>query len=139
VNDLIEIFKDHTPTVKGKSNRGQYEAEYIVTKRSDAKRVELQDLIDYVARLNEKYPEEFFYIKAMRRVQDFGDKKLYMLTKENEEKRVPIIFDLEEQRFYIRRQDLETNPQLANYIIMRTLGALGVSQSRYLSTRVVAS
>jgi len=49
--------------------------------------------------------------------------------------RVPIYFDLEAQRFYVPHTYVETQPKLVNYICMVTLGALGVSQSRYVGMK----
>mgnify|MGYP000011619538 CR=1 FL=1 len=44
---------------------------------------------------------------------------------------VPIYFDLESQKIYVPKTYVERKPKLVNYILMRTLGALGVARTRY--------
>ena len=48
--------------------------------------------------------------------------------------RIPIYVDLERQEFYVPQSYLRRRKKLANYIIMRTLGTLGVSRMRYIKT-----
>jgi len=45
--------------------------------------------------------------------------------------RVPIYVCLETQTFYVPKTYLKRKRRLTNYILMRTLGARGVSQSKY--------
>jgi len=62
-----------------------------------------------------------------KELEEMRKKDLYVL-----ETNMPIFFDLEEQRFYVADIFLKKVPKLVNYIIMRTLGKLGISQSKYI-------
>jgi len=44
---------------------------------------------------------------------------------------IPIYFDLQNQRIYVPKTYMDKKPKLANYILMRTLGALGLTKTRY--------
>lgn len=46
--------------------------------------------------------------------------------------RLPIYFDLEGGRVFVDEDDYKVEPKLSNYILMRTLGALGLSRTRYV-------
>jgi hypothetical protein len=122
---LVEIFAEHVPVVRGKSNRGRYDAVFRVERKSNAKTVTADDLVSYVRRLQERYPQHRFYL---RRYKNF-----YVITRKGKylRDRVSIYVDVGSQRFYVPRSALERNEKLANYVVMVTLGALGVSQSRY--------
>jgi len=128
--ELVEIFTEHKVIMKGGSQYGRYNADYIIEKRPNAPKLVETDLILHVGKLNSKYPEEKFYIDKIK----WKGKILHVLTKRKNSKdkpRVPIYFDLENQKFFINKRDLEKDERLTNYIIMRTLGALKISQSRY--------
>jgi len=44
---------------------------------------------------------------------------------------IPIYFDLENQKIYVPKTYMDKKPKLVNYILMRTLGALGLTKIRY--------
>jgi len=44
---------------------------------------------------------------------------------------IPIYFDLENQKIYVPKTYMDKKPKLVNYILMRTLGALGLTKTRY--------
>jgi len=128
---LIEIFKEHVPIVEGGSQFNRYRALFKVEKRRKPKKVTLKALRRYVRHLNRKYPKAGFCLRRMT----YRRKVLHVLTKKNPDANggvVPIYFDLRRQRFFISREDLERQPRLANFVIMTVLGALGVSQSKYI-------
>lgn len=127
---LREIFTQHTPIVEGGSQHGRYRCLFRIERRQNPNIVTLQKLMEYVDNLNRRYPNEKFYLKKI----NYKTEKLYILAKrknKTEIGRIPIYFNLEKQAFYIEKETLQRNPKLANYIIMTTLGALGVSQSKY--------
>jgi len=137
---LVEIFTEHTPIVQGGSQYGRYKADFIIEKKPNAPKLTETDLSIYVERLQHRYPNEGFYLRKTT----WKGKTLHVLAKRKKKGaigRVPLFFDLQEQRFYVDRRDLEKQPRLANFIIMTVLGSLGVSQSRYLNNirRIVAS
>jgi len=68
-----------------------------------------------------------FLIHLRERLEKLRNRDLYVITSN-----VPIFFDLEEQRFYVKKELLEREPKLTSYVLMRALGALGVSQSKYV-------
>jgi hypothetical protein len=122
---LVEIFKEYTPKVNGKALKGRYEAIYRIERKTNPKTVTEDDLVKYVNSLQQRYPNHNFYLRRWRNYHIITRKGKYVKG------RVSIYIDLEKQAFYIPKSSLEKNPKLANYIIMVTLGALGVSQSKH--------
>jgi len=47
---------------------------------------------------------------------------------------VSIYFDLEKQKIYVPKSHVDKKPRLVNYLLMRTLGALGISKTKYIKT-----
>jgi len=137
---LVEVFVDWKPTVKGHGQNGRYVQRFEVVRRSDAKRISREDLEEYVERLRERYPDEDF--KLGRVV--FEGREYYVVSKKSYRRvdgrvrwakgRIPIYFDLEEQRVFVPISYVRKRRRLASYIVFRTLGALGVSRVRYLKT-----
>jgi ribosomal protein L34 len=128
--NLIEIFNEHIPIVEGGSLHGKYRADYIIAKKPNPQKITLKQLTEYLQRLQQRYPNEGFYIRK----RTWKGKTLYILAKRKRKGvtgRIPLYFDLQNQKYYIDKRDLQTNPRLANYIIMVTLGTLGISQSIY--------
>jgi hypothetical protein len=135
---LVEIFEEHTPIVKGGSQYGRYQADFIIVKKPNPPRITETELGIYVERLKQRYPSEGFYLRKIK----WHGKTLHVIGKRKRNGvtgRVLIYFDLESQKFYVDKRDLEKNEKLANFIIMTVLGALKQSQSKYLrvSTRTV--
>jgi hypothetical protein len=129
---LVEIFNEYTPIVKGGSQHNKYQAAFVVSKKANPKHITEEDLHMYVEKLKQRYPSEKFYMRKLT----WKNKILYVIAKRKNPHttgRVPLYFDLENQKFYVEKKDLEKNEKLANYIIMVTLGALGVSQSKYMN------
>jgi len=122
---LVELFEEYTPTVRGKAQNSRYLAIYKIVKKANPKIVTEQDLEEYVTSLQQRYPNHNFYLRRYR--------NLYVITRRGKwiKDRVSIYVDLEKQAFYVPKSYIEKNPKLANYIIMVTLGALGVSQSKH--------
>ena len=131
---LVEIFREYNvyvvskQVVRGKGERvyGERHVMYQIVPKPHPKQVTLESLKDYVQRLVMHHPEEGF---KLARVGQY-----YVITKDktnSTKPNVPIYFDLRNQKFYVEKTSLK-NPALTNYIIMRTLGALGVSQSKYV-------
>jgi hypothetical protein len=127
---LVELFEQHVPVVESGSQHGRYACDYVVVRRPDAKRLTVEDLEAYVRRLNEAAPSEGFTLKVRR----WRGRKLHVVTKASKRPKwptIPLYFDLESQRFYVREVDLRRRPKLTNYVVMRALGMLGVAQGRY--------
>ncbi|MHA1631776.1 MAG: hypothetical protein ACTSXC_03060 [Candidatus Freyarchaeota archaeon] len=101
-------------------------------------------------RLEREIEEKSKELKAAENRLEEASKRLERLRKEAEELneavkkggvkrvkgRLPIYFDLSKNppRVFVEKKMYEKNPKLANYILMRTLGALGLAQSRYVKT-----
>ena len=131
---LLEIFKDFeveiTYTYSNKSGSKQRNVRYIIVPKASPKKVTLDDLKEYASGLAKKYPKEGFVLKE----EKVGEKTFYVITKDSanpEKPYVPIYFDLENQKFYVPKEYVEKDSKLTNYIVMRTLGALGVSRTSY--------
>jgi len=136
---LVKIFDEYTPTVRGKGNFGRYDQLFEVVKKPNPRRVTFEDLAEYVFNLKERYPSENFQLREV----ELNGRKFYVIDKKSRKKlpdgrvvrvndRVPIYIDLERQEFYVPKWYLKNRRRLANYIIMRTLGKLGVSRVRYI-------
>jgi len=126
---LVEIFEEHTPIVKG----GSRHTDFIIRKQPNPPQLTETDLATYVERLQRIEPREGFYLRKIT----WKGKTLHVITKRKKrhmKPRIPIYFDLKNQKFYIDKRDLQKNEKLANYIIMVTLGSLGISQSKYANT-----
>jgi len=139
---LVKIFDEHRPMVRGKGYFGRYRQLFEIVRRRSPKKVTLEAISEYVFNLKEKYPNEGF---QLRKTQVNG-RTYYVIDKKSRKRlpsgklkqvsnRVPIYVDLERQEFYVPKWYLKNRKRLANYIIMRTLGALGVSTVRYLGNR----
>jgi len=140
---LVEIFGKLNPRLVGGSHWPKYRALFSVRKRSDPQVVTLEMLEEYARQLELKVKSRNPKLKVILRPVKVDGKTLFRFGvskywKDEEGKkhtnwaRVPIYFDLEEQRFFVPVYYILTRPKLTNYIVMRTLGALGVSQSTYI-------
>jgi hypothetical protein len=135
---LVRIFDEYADiTVMGKSNHSRYDALYEVVRIPDA-RVDLERIQKYVQSLQTRFPDKNFMLKKVKfegKEYYVISRKSYIITPDGKRKkvrdRIPIYIDLEEQAFYIPKSYIEKNRKLANYVIMRVLGALGVSRVRY--------
>jgi type II secretory pathway component GspD/PulD (secretin) len=135
---LVRIFDEYADiTVMGKSNHSRYDALYEVVRIPDA-RVDLDRIQKYVQSLQQRYPDKNFMLKKVKvegKEYYVISRKSYIITPDGKRKkvrdRIPIYIDLEEQAFYIPKSYIEKNRKLANYVIMRVLGALGISRVRY--------
>jgi type II secretory pathway component GspD/PulD (secretin) len=135
---LVRIFDEYADiTIVGKSNHSRYDALYEVVRIPDA-RVDLDRIQKYVQSLQQRYPDKNFMLKKVKiegKEYYVISRKSYIITPDGKRKkvrdRIPIYIDLEEQAFYIPKSYIEKNRKLANYVIMRVLGALGVSRVRY--------
>jgi len=58
-------------------------------------------------------------------------RKTFHIITQKASPRVPIYVNLETQTFYVPKTYLKRKRKLTNYILMRTLGTLGISQSQY--------
>jgi len=139
---LMEVFKDFEVRLRGKSFHSKYDAEYIVEPKPNPKTVTIEDLRKYVEDLQRRYPDKNFYLGSLYDFVDGVWKELYVITRKKRMKmadgtvkyvtdRVPIYVDLEEQKFYVPQYYVKRRYKLTCYIIMRTLGTLGVSRVRY--------
>jgi hypothetical protein len=123
--DLLEVFRDFEIEVYGRLKVPKYNRTYIqlakFRKKENSKVITLEDLQRYINNLAIKYPEEGFCL--------IKEGNFYVITKKAENpkyKPIPIFFDLENQKFYVRREDYEKDMRQTNYVLFRTLGALGI-------------
>ena len=136
---LLEIFRDFKIYIRGSSNRGYYTALYEVVRREDARVVTVEDLREYIRKLQERYPDRNFMLKKVKvKGKEYYviTRKSYYIDSEGRKRivydRVPIYFDLENQKFYVPKSYLKIKPKLVKYIVMRVLGALGVARVKYV-------
>lgn len=140
---LVEIFNDYQVEVESEytcSSRsgkvyGKRVATYRIIPKAKPKTITVDDLIEYVNNLTMHHPKERFKL-AERKI---GKRTLYVITKDSVDSNkptVPIYFDLDKQKFYIDKESTK-NPKITNYIIMVTLGQLGVSQSKYVRSELI--
>ena len=134
VPELAKIFKDFYPIVNGKGQFGRYNQRFIIVPKKNPPKITLGKLKIYVANLQKRFPDKNFILRK----KQVGRATYYILTKKRYDKHgnlqkdtIPIWFDLQNQEFLVPRRILKKMPKLANYVIMVTLGALGISQSKY--------
>jgi len=134
---LVEVFKDYKQIlIKGASGFRRYPATYKLVKVDG--RLTFDRLLEYVGRLQRNYPDHGFELKVYRH----NGKTLYVVTRKSYVRegnkiriikdRVPIYFDLEEQRIYVPKSYIRRNKRLTNYVLMRALGALGLAKVKYV-------
>jgi hypothetical protein len=130
--ELLEIFEDFQIIVEGASQFGRYKYPMTIKPRPNRPTLTLKDLEDYVSEMRERYPERPFYL---RRTYTSGA-YYYVITQstfkdgKRVKGRISIYFDLGTQKFYVPASYIKKNRKLASYLIMRTLGKLGVSQTK---------
>jgi hypothetical protein len=131
--ELAEVFKDFDIIVQSRLSvnysSGSYTRIYKILPKKDSKIITLEDLEKVVKRLSEKYPSENFSL--------IKKKNYYVITKNAEKtrfKNIPIYFDLKNQKIYVEKEHIEKERRLTNYLLMRTLGALGIIQNKYIGT-----
>jgi len=72
--------------------------------------------------------EHYITLKVIEKLKNH----LKQLRKNRKKDRIPLYFNLKEQKIYVPKTYVTKNRSLTNYICMRTLGALGISQSTYV-------
>jgi hypothetical protein len=130
---LIQVFKEHKPIITGGSQHGRYKADFQLVRTRN--KIELEKIKEYVRQLNQKFPNERFYVRKIK----YKNTTLYVLAKpkkndrpENGRKRIPIYFDIKNQKVYVEEKDIQNYPRLVNYLLMRALGSIGVAKVKYL-------
>jgi len=134
---LLEVFKDFDVTIKGYGQFGKYRQLFKLIPKPNAKPVTLQDLENYVKNLQQKYPDKNFNLlkKTINgKTYYIINKKKRIQSKKQIYDRVPIWFDLENQKIYVPKSYVTRQKRLTNYILMRTLGTLGLAKQIYVST-----
>jgi hypothetical protein len=138
---LLDVFEDFEAVIKGASFHSKYTCFFKIVKKTNPKTVTVEDLQQYIKYLQEKFPDREFYLRVAKvggRVFHVITRKCWMKMPDGARKRVsdrvPIYVDVENQKFYIPKSYVEKRYKLTCYIVMRTLGKLGVSTVEYLST-----
>jgi len=136
---LLEVFKDFEVIVKGRLGSPQYKGDFLLVRKNNSEFPTLQDLENYVARLQRKFPNRRFQVKVRKykgKVYYIVDQDIWVRQrgrrKQRKKDRVPIFFDFEEQKVFIPKSFWERNKRLVGYILMRTLGSLGISTVKYI-------
>jgi hypothetical protein len=148
---LLEIFKDVKVVLNSGSQFGRYKYPAIIIPKENPKVVQEEDLINYCNYLNERHKEKLKDEEFVVKKEKINGKKYLVLKKIKKEEsifkviliklgivkekkiegNIPIYFDLENQKFYVKKEDYEGNQKLANYIIWRTLGTLGITTVKH--------
>jgi len=71
--------------------------------------------------------ERYITLKVIENLKE----RLKELRKNRKKDRIPLYFDLSKQKVYVPKSYVLKNRPLVNYICMRTLGTLGMAQSKY--------
>jgi len=96
-----------------------------------AEEAELKKRIEYYQTKLFRTPIDTVMLQRYSQKLQQLPRKLFYIITQKASPRVPIYVDLETQTFYIPKTYLKRKRKLTNYILMRTLGALGISQSKY--------
>jgi len=133
---LLEVFKDFQVKVRGRGQFGRYNQLFIVEPKDKWEPITKEALEGYVENLNKRYPNEGFRLRKYKQyvVLDKPSRRWKGGRLVKVKDRVPIYFDLKNQKFYVPKWYVEKRTRLTNFIIMVTLGALGVTRVKYLKT-----
>jgi len=115
--------------------RAQKERTSIILLKEDRKPLELSDLEAYIERLNNKRPNKKFILEEV----EVNEKKLLRVRKIYDDFQVPEIrlyFDLENQRVYIEKEQWEKERKLCLFVIVKVLGALGITTVKHVPSRL---
>lgn len=126
---LLKVFQDINPIIRGMSGQRHYTA-YFKLVPLQRTPLTVQELEEYVRRLQEKYPDKGFHLQKRK----VNSKLYYVITKKKyitidgrkvrQYDRCPIYIDVETNSIYIPEYYYRIKPKLCNYILMRTLGTL---------------
>ena len=136
---LLEVWKDFKPYVYGGSRHGLYKALFEIVPVQPKTPVTLEMLEDYVHELAVRYPERQFYGDIIT----IEGRKYFVMGQATTKKdgsrvkdRLNIYFLLndryEVESVFIPKSSLERQRRLTNYLLMRTLGKLGMCRSKYV-------
>jgi hypothetical protein len=122
VKKLKVRFKKKVVERQGETKEYRYERTFKLVSANAITKAKLKG---YVARLNARFPERGYFLSPFeigrRNLLVIGDKVIDL----------PVFFDLSKDRVkvYVRRKDLKERKGLTDYILYRSLGALGAKFS----------
>jgi hypothetical protein len=121
---LVEVKKLKVRFLKSRSKTKEYRYERTFELVS-ANAITEEKLKRYVARLNARFPERGYFLSPF----EIGRSNLLVIGDKVID--LPVFFDLSKNRVkvYVRRKDLKERKRLTDYILYRSLGALGAKFS----------
>jgi hypothetical protein len=127
---LVQVFKDFEVVVQGSGQFGKYKQEFRIEPKEDAEPLTEERLGEHVKSLQERFPERGF---SLDRSQEF---LVFSQPSRDEEgrrvsDRLSIYFRLSDQTVWVPSSFTKRKRKLMNYLLMRTLGSLGLTRSRY--------
>jgi hypothetical protein len=132
MTNLRKIFDDYEVIIEGKGQFGRYDQLFKLTRKPDTQ-ITLDLLQKYVTQLQQKHPQRGFRLKKRGKFHII-DQTLYREDGKRKQDRIPIYFNIETQEIFVPDSYIERKPRLANYILTRTLGALGIAKVKYYKT-----
>ena len=126
---------------RSRDGKREYVRTHLVVENLDRPQITREDLERFFAgfkeRMRKKYGDEIaelFYLKErkyMGRIYLVFSRKNVKLSDPRLRKRISLYFDLEKQRVYIPASYIKKAPRLVNFILLRTLGELGLVKKEY--------
>jgi hypothetical protein len=143
---LVDVFRVLIPfeirdKTRSRNGKKEYERTHLVVENPDKPQITRESLeqffVGFKERIRKKYGDEIaelFYLKErkyMGRIYLVFSRKNVKLSDPRLRKRISLYFDLEKQRVYIPASYVKKAPRLVNFILLRTLGELGLVKKEY--------
>jgi|YelNatPaOPRAMG01_1025707.scaffolds.fasta_scaffold54380_3 hypothetical protein len=143
---LVDVFRVLLPfeiqdKARSRDGKKEYIRTHLVVENLDRQKITKEDLEQFFVRFKErikkKYGDEIaelFYLKErkyMGRIYLVFSRKNVKIADPRLRKRISLYFDLEKQRVYIPASYIKKAPRLVNFILLRTLGELGLVKKEY--------
>jgi hypothetical protein len=114
--------------------------------RVEGAKVTLEKMWEYVRRLRQKYPDRCFTVRRVVLRVDGRKRVFHVITRRikgdpmgeidgSVPDLIPIFINIRKQEFYVPERCIRENRKLTNFVILRVLGALGVTRNKYLGIK----
>ena len=143
---LVDVFRVLLPfeiqdKARSRDGKKEYVRTHLVVESPNKPQITKETLEQFFAsfkeRIRKRYGDdiaELFYLKERKykgRIYFVFSRRNVKLSDPRLRKRISLYFDLEKQRVYIPASYVKKAPRLVNFILLRTLGELGLVKKEY--------
>jgi len=143
---LVDVFRVLLPfeiqdKARSRNGKKEYVRTHLVVENLDRPKITREGLEQFFAgfkeRIRKKYGDEIaelFYLKEKKykgRIYFVFSRRNVKIADPRLRKRISLYFDLEKQRVYIPASYIKKAPRLVNFVLLRTLGELGLVKKEY--------